>query len=143
MFLPLFFPPVLVCSFEEPVGVRVGVFLFSLSATLASVFGSSCSNVLWANRVQRCLSMSPRLGFLSLFCGSFLTCWRLFSILVISSSFVLMALVSNERPASSSGGLLLRLPPSPPASFSACLLLHLPPSPASFFACLLRGGYLI
>ena len=114
--------------------MRVGVFPFSLSATLASVVGSSCSNVLWTNRVQSCLSVSPRLGS---FCSSFLSCWTLFSILVISSSFVLMAVVSNERSASSAC-LLLRLPPSPPASFSACLLLHLPPSPpASFSACLL------
>ena len=73
----------LVIPFEEP----VGVFPFSLSATLASVVGSSCSNVLWTNRVQSCLSVSPRLGFLGLFCSSFLSCWRLFSILVTSSSF--------------------------------------------------------
>ena len=102
--------------------MRVGVFLFSLSATLASVFSSS-SNVLWANRVQSCLSVSPRLGFLSSFCSLFLSCWRLFSILVISSSFVLMFVVSNERPASFSA----RLPPPPPASPSTCLLLRLPP----------------
>ena len=110
MFFPwpisLFFPPVLVWSFEEPVGVRVGVFLFSLSVTLATVFSSSCSNVLWANRVQSCLSVSPRLGFLSLFCSAFLSCWRLFSILVISSSFVLL-------------GMRGRSPP-PPASLMWC-----------------------
>ena len=84
--------------------------------TLASVFGSSCSNVLWVNRVQSCLSMSPRLGFLSLFCSAFLSCWRLFSILVISSSFVLITVISDERPASFSAGLFLRLPPSSPAT---------------------------
>ena len=118
--------------------MRVGVFPFSLSATLASVAGSSCSNVLWANRVQSCLSVSLRLWFLGSFCSSFLSCWRLFSILVTSSSFVLMAVVSNERSASYSPCLLLRLPPSPPASFSPCLLLRLPPSPpASLSACLL------
>ena len=46
-----FVVPLLVWSFEEPVGVRVGVCLFSLSVTLASVFSSSCSNVMQANRV--------------------------------------------------------------------------------------------
>ena len=81
--LPFVLPACVGVVFEEPVGVRVGVFLFSLSATFASVFGSSCSNVLWANWVQSCLSVSPRLGFLSSFCSSFLSCWRLFSILVI------------------------------------------------------------
>ena len=116
--------------------MRLGVFSFSLSATLASVAGSSCSNVLWTNRVQSCLSVSPKLGFLGSFCSSFLSCWRLFSILVTSTSFVLMAVVSHVRSASSAC-LLLRLPPSPPASFSACLL-RLPPSlPASFSTCLL------
>ena len=59
---PFVLPTCVGVVFEEPVGVRVRVFLFSLSATLASVVGSGCSNVLWANRVQRCLSVSPRLG---------------------------------------------------------------------------------
>ena len=63
--LPFVLPACVSVVFEEPVGVRVGVFLFSLSVTLASVLGSSCSSVLWANRVQSCLSVSPRLGFLS------------------------------------------------------------------------------
>ena len=122
--LPYVLPACVGVVFEEPVGVRVGVSLFSLSATLASVFSSRCCNVLWTNRVQSCLSVSARLGFLSSFCSSFLSCWRWLSILVISSSFVLMTVFSNERPASFSACLLLRLIPPLPVTTCGLFLVQ-------------------
>ena len=85
---------------DKLMGGAFGVFLLSLSNTLAVVLASRCLRVLLAKSVQSCLSASLSAGLCSSFWISLLITWRLSSILVMSSVFVWIAAESRERLAS-------------------------------------------
>ena len=91
---------VFLASVGEFLGVVLGVFLLSLSDTLAVVLASRRSKVLLAKIVQSCLSAFLSVGLHSSFWMCLLITWRLSSILVMSLVFVWITVESREKLAS-------------------------------------------